>query len=81
MPMYEALLRNLGTSCNVRTCLIDELEQFKARFFSVNKLRMFRIREKCDDKPIDALRNVDMATLPPGRTCLIQHIRRMNYQV
>ena len=28
MPMYVAVLRNLGTSCNVPTCIIDELEEF-----------------------------------------------------
>ena len=28
MSMYVAVLRNLRTSCNVRTCLIDELEAF-----------------------------------------------------
>lgn len=87
MPRYVVVLKNLGMSWNVPQSLIDELEEFtcamygKARFRSVNELRLFRIKEKCDDKPIDALRNVEMAILPPCRNCLIQHIRRVNYQV
>ena len=27
------------------------------------------------------MRNTDMGTLPPCRKCLIQHLRRVNYQV
>ena len=53
----------------------------KRRFKSVDELRLFKVKEKCDDKPTDASRNIDLAVLPPCRGCLIQHIKRVNYQV
>ena len=67
--------------------LIRELEEFtcamygNARFTSVDELRLFKLKENCDGKPTTAMRNVDMGTLPPCRKCLIQHVRRVNYQV
>lgn len=87
MPRYVAALANLGMSWSVPQNIIDDMEEFtcamygKARFSSVNDLRLFRIKKKCEAKPMNALRNIDMATLPPCRNCLIQHIRRVNFQV
>ena len=47
----------------------------------MDELRLFKLKEKCEGKPTTAMRNMDMSTLPPCRKCLIQHIRRVNYQI
>lgn len=47
----------------------------------MDEYRVIMMKEKCDDKPITVSRNIDMGTLPPCRKCLIQHIKRVNFQV
>ena len=67
--------------------LLRELEEYtcamygNSRFTSVDELRLFKLKEKCEGKPTTAMRNMDMSTLPPCRKCLIQHVRRVNYQL
>ena len=51
------------------------------RLNDVDEFRLLKIKENCEDKPTDALRNVDLGSLPPCKLCLLQHIRRVNYQV
>ena len=50
-----------------------------SRFTSLDELRLFKLKEKCEGKPKTAMRN--MSTLPPCRKCLIQHVRRVNNQL
>ncbi|KAH3750039.1 hypothetical protein DPMN_184555 [Dreissena polymorpha] len=51
-----------------------------ARTDSVDKFRFLKTKEVCDDSP-NASKNVDLSVLPPCKQCLLQHIRRVNYQV
>ncbi|KAH3844340.1 hypothetical protein DPMN_086598 [Dreissena polymorpha] len=51
-----------------------------ARTDLVDKLRFPKIKEVCDDSP-NASKNEDLSVLPPCKQCLLQHIRRVNYQV
>ena len=49
---------------------------------SIDTLRFILIKEQSDDTDqLQLGRNVDLATLPPCRGVLHQHIRRANYQV
>ena len=52
-----------------------------SRFTSVDELRLFKLKEKCEGKPTTVMRNIDMSALPLCRKCLIQHVRRVNYQL
>ena len=67
--------------------IFSDLEEFTCamygnlRFRKEDELRLFKIKEKCEGKPTDALRNIDMGTFPPCKRCLVQHIKRVNYQV
>ena len=88
-PRFVQALAQLGDSWDIPDTLFDDLEAFtcamygKPRHSSVNDLRHEMIQVKCgikDDK-LDANQNVDMATIPPCRRTLEQHIRRCNFQV
>ena len=82
-PRYIITFAQLGGAWEVPDDLAAELEVFTCAMYGNNRLSSvdeLRLREKCEDKPTDALRNIDMATLPPCRRCLTQHIKRANYQ-
>ena len=87
LPRFTRSLARLGDAWGVGEDLMRELEQYtcamygNSRFSSVDELRVFKLKEKCDGKPATAMRNMDMGTLPPCRRCLIQHVRRVNYQL
>lgn len=86
-PRYVVTFAQLGNSWEVSDETMKSLEAFTCAMYgnnrcsSVDELRLCKMKESCEDKPTNALRNVDMSTLPPCKRCLIQHIRRVNYQV
>ena len=87
-PKFVEALGQLGESWNVSTELVDELEKFvwivygRSRVQSVDELRYIRIQELCDkEDKLSPSENIDLATFPPCRKSLEQHIRRVNYQV
>ena len=86
-PKFVSVLAGLGDTWNVPERLIDDLEAFtcaiygRARFTSVDKLRHHMIKEKCGDDVLNANHNVDMATMPPCKRTLREHIKRCNFQV
>ena len=54
----------------------------KLKIKEVNAVRFMMIDEICGDKEHKAsLKNLDMASLPPCKRTLEQHIIRVNYQV
>ena len=79
-------LSQLGNSWTVTDYLIDQLEEStcaiygNVKFFSVNKLRYFKFKLKCDGKT-DATKNIDLAVLPLCKKLLIQHIKGVHFQV
>jgi hypothetical protein len=88
MPKFVQFLANMGVSWDVSDALINGLEEFtcalygRPRITSVNDLRYQMLIEKCgDDGKINPSLNIDMANMPPCRQCLVQHIKRSNYQV
>jgi hypothetical protein len=80
-------LAQLGNEWDVSKRLLDELEEFtcaiygQIRFSSVDKLRVYKFKQKCDGKATDASRNIDLSLLPPCKKALVQHVKRVNYQV
>ena len=87
-PRYVRLLSKLGDSWDVSDDLIEGLDAFtcaiygRPRVSKVDDLRLIRMNELCSkDDIITPSKNVDMATLPPCRRSLVQHIKRVNYQV
>ena len=47
----------------------------------MDELRHLKIIASCDSGPANAIKNVNLATIPPCKRCLEIHIRRVNYQV
>ena len=86
-PKFVSSLSALGNSWILSETVLTDLEEFtcaiygQPRFKSVDSLRLFKVKDKCEAKPASALRNVDLATIPPCKMCLIEHIKRVNYQV
>ena len=67
--------------------MIDDLESFtcclhgRSRFSKVDEMRHHLLTDKCGEEVISASQNTNLATLPPSRCSLKQHIRSCNYQV
>ena len=87
MRRFTRPLARLGNDLEIGEDLLRELEEFtcaiygNSRFTSVDELRLFKLKDKCEGKPTTAMCNMDMGSLPPCRKCLIQHVRRVNYQL
>ena len=87
LPRFTRPLARLGNAWEIGEDLLREVEEYtcaiygNSRLSSVDELRLFKLKEKCEGKPTTAMRNMDMSTLPPCRKCLIQHIKRVNYQI
>ena len=69
------------------TSLVDELDELtcaiygQRNFSSIDEVRLQKFKKKCATQSADASRNVDFALLPPCKKALVQHIKRVNYQV
>ena len=88
IPKFQPILAELGRELEVPEELFVGLEELtcaiygRPRFKSVDTLRFTLIKEKSGDgNELQIGRNIDLATLPPCRAALQQHIRRVNYQV
>ena len=69
---------------------MKEIEKFvcvlyggaKSKFQDVDDLQAFMLKSKCEEKnSFSVINNIDFASFPPSKACLIKHIRRVNYQV
>lgn len=85
---YIQILAQLGKEWNVEDEVTDELESFTCALYgrahkihSVNEFRNTRLNELCSQSGILPSKNIDMSGMPPCKQSLIQHIRRVNYQV
>ena len=88
LPKFQPILAELGREWEITEELFAGLEEFtcaiygRPRLKSIDSLWFTLIKEKCgDDDKLHLGHNVDLATLPPCRGVLQQHIRRVNYQV
>ena len=66
----------------VKEEVIEGMEAFtcavynRSRLTKVDELRRQLLKDKCRHEVINANQEVDLATLPPCRRSLVQHIRR-----
>jgi hypothetical protein len=80
-------MAQLGYNWLVKEEVTEGLEAFtcavssRSRLTKVDELRHQLLKDKCGEEVINANQNVDLATLPPCRRSLVQHIRRCNYQI
>jgi hypothetical protein len=88
LPKFQPILAELGREWAITEELFAGLEEFtcaiygRPRVKSIDTLRFILIKERSGDADkLQLGRNVDLATLPPCRGVLQQHIRRANYQV
>ena len=85
---FESEFAKLGESWEVPDDLIVELESFTCGMYcntkisSVDSLCLSILTKKCGNpEKLDPRKTVDLTTLPPCSSTLLQHIRRANYQV
>ena len=84
---FENVLSKIGDSWHIDEGLIDSLEEFTCALYGrkkdtdINKVRADKLKEKCGIDKLDPTKNFHMASLPPCKMALLQHIRRVNYQV
>ena len=86
-PEYVLSLSQLGMEWSVTEQLHLELEEFTCavygnkRLKNVNIVRFTKIDDICSKGGPDSLKNVDLASLPPCKKTLREHVNRVNYQV
>ena len=80
---HKATFVRLGNNWEVPNDLINELEDFTCKLFGkthitkIDDLRLYMMKEKCGTEETISPHNIDVATLPPCRSSLTQHIRRV----
>jgi hypothetical protein len=89
-PSFSKTFQQLGSSWVIGEELVHGLEKFvcalygKPKFQNIDALRHFLLKSKChsdgDDLTVKVNTNIDLSGMPPSRKCLIEHIKRANYQ-
>ena len=88
LPQYIPILNKLGDTWDLPEELNNQLDCFTCAMYGrgkvsrVDDLRLLRINELCakENRHLPSC-NVDMASIPPCKRSLTQHIRRVNHQV
>ena len=84
---YKKVFSEIGKEWSLTQEDRDTLEAFicaiygKVHIQDVNMVRFIKINEVCSNKGQEALKNVDMTSLPPCKRTLEQQLNRFNYQV
>ena len=88
VPEYIPVFCLIGETWEVSVQLFSDLESFTCamygfpRFNNIDELRLFLLKKKCGNSNLLTVsNNVDIASLPPCKKSLEQHIKRVNYQV
>ena len=88
-PQFLLAFEALGVNDAVGANLLSDLEQFvcfmygKPTYSDVNKLRFDMVRQRFQTGSGNVLTNsdgIDFSLLPPCRSTLQMHIKRVNYQ-
>lgn len=88
-PKFVPILASIGASLTIEDTLLIDLEEFVCCLYSnkdytnINKLRFDLFSHKYSPTTASKLPNnqgVDLSLLPPCKTSLENHIRRVNYQ-
>lgn len=85
---FHAAFAELGESCTVAEVVVASVEEFTCllygdkRVTKVNTLRHTRLLKKCgEDGKLKPSKKIDLASLPPCQSSLVEHINRVNFQV
>jgi len=85
---FHAAFAELGESWTVAEVVVASLEEFTCllygdkRVTKVNTLRHTRLLKKCgEDGKLKPSKKIDLASLPPCQSSLVEHINRVNFQV
>ena len=84
---YKKAFSEIGIEWTITQSTKDKLEAFtcaiygKPRVKDVNMARFQKINEACSNKSLNAMKNVDLASLPPCKKTLEKHIERVIYTV
>ena len=80
-------MASLGNSWDVSQALMDELDEFTCALYGrqnikhVDDLRYLKLSEVgSENQRLNPSKNVDLASVPPCRRSLENHIRRVHYQ-
>ena len=86
-PEFETPFRKLGESWDISETDLKEIESFTCKLYgkvtttNIDTLRLNLLKIKCDSQDkVDPKKSVDLASFPPCRASLDQHLRRCNYQ-
>lgn len=89
-PRYQEIFAQLGEKWQVSDELFAGLEDFTCRMYKktgrisdIDELRYVLLMSKCGGNKgeLRMKRKVDLASLPPPKKCLEEHVKRVNYQV
>jgi len=87
-PKFIPILGKLGDDWKISEEVVDNLETFVCAMYGANNrttkvddLRLTKINKLCTKEGRSTPSSVDMATMPPCRRSLKQHILRANYQI
>ena len=84
---YKKAFSEIGIEWTLTQSTKDKLEAFtcaiygKPRVKDVNMARFQKINEACSNKSLNAMKNIDLASLPPCKKTLEKHIERVIYTV
>ena len=84
---YKKAFSEIGIEWTITQSTKDKLEAFtcaiygKPRVKDVNMARFQKINEVYSNKSLNAMKNVDLASLPPCKKTLEKHIERVIYTV
>lgn len=85
---YLGAFQDLGTNWDIDEALVGSLEGFTCSLYgstkcdSIDELRLLSIKSKCRDKDMSLSidTKIDFLVIPPSKACLVEHIKRSNYQ-
>ena len=89
-PRFQNIFNKLGEEWEVSDELYAGLEEFTCHMYKktgcisdTDELRYKLLKSKCggDKGELQMKREVGLATLPPPKICLIERVKRVNYQV
>ena len=85
---FDDVLCKIGEDWNLGQESVSDIERFvcyvygNSRCKEVDQLRYNMLQKKCNNsQEIDPKKTLDLGSLPPCQSSLLQHIKRVNYQV
>jgi len=79
---FHAAFAELGESRTVAEAVVALLEEFTCLLYRDRQAtKVNRLRQCGKDGKLKPSKKIDLASLPPYRNSLVEHIKRVNFQV